>query len=380
MILHSQNPIVSIKSENDDDYSDDSLFNITSYGADLSIREIITMYNERELLKPEMQRNYVWDKAEASRFIESILLGLPIPSIFFAKAKNNTKLIVDGYQRIMTVNDYIENKIFTPDGKVFKLLNTEKINKRWRGKTFDELSDEDQRQLRGYTIHTIIFEQKHPESDDSSMYQIFERINTSGRTLMPQEIRNCVYHGDFNTLLLSLNMDTNWRSLFGKQPDPRMRDMELILRFFALQKKHMPQTDVEQLSLKKHLNKFMNDHMVMTREDMTQYANEFTNVMEFIYIHFGKHVFHNLSNTAEIKFTEKFHPTIYDAITIATAFALRLRNGETLKKSIGLENARISLLQKQEFIEYISKRTTNIDHINGRIKLAAKVLYDLDYE
>ena len=94
------------QSEIDDDYSDDSLFNISSWGADLTFRELIAMYEENELIKPELQRKYVWDKTEASRFIESILLGLPVPSIFLAQA-GSQKLIVDGYQRIMTVYDYV---------------------------------------------------------------------------------------------------------------------------------------------------------------------------------------------------------------------------------------------------------------------------------
>ncbi len=82
-------------------YSDDSLFNISSFGTDISFRELISMYDEGDLEKPEMQRRYVWQKLEASRFIDSILLGLPVPSIFLAKTEDEKRLIVDGYQRIM---------------------------------------------------------------------------------------------------------------------------------------------------------------------------------------------------------------------------------------------------------------------------------------
>ena len=223
--------IVRIKSEVDDDYSDDSLFNISSWGADLSFRELISMYEDNELVKPELQRKYVWDKSEASRFIESILLGLPVPSIFLAQS-GSEKLIVDGYQRIMTVYDYVRG-IFSADNKVFRLSNSERINARWRNKAFSELSMDDQRKIRSTTIHAIIFEQKKPENDDTSFYQVFERINTSGRTLTAQEIRNCVYQGSFNTLLFELNNDQKWRALFGStSPDSRMRDIEYILRFY----------------------------------------------------------------------------------------------------------------------------------------------------
>lgn len=104
--MKDDNMIELIKNEQNDDYSDDSLFNISSWGADLSFREIIAMYEENELVKPELQRKYVWNKVEASRFVESILMGLPVPSVFFAQS-GSQKLIVDGYQRIMTVYDYV---------------------------------------------------------------------------------------------------------------------------------------------------------------------------------------------------------------------------------------------------------------------------------
>jgi len=207
-----------IDSEADDLYSNNDLYNISSWGADLSFRELITMYDENELLKPELQRKYVWDKVEASRFIESLLLGLPVPSIFLANTTDENKLIIDGFQRIMTVYDYVKG-FWSKDKKVFKLSNSEKINDKWRGKAFVELDDQEQKRIRSTTIHAIIFEQKSPKEDDTSLFQIFERINTSGRTLFPQEIRNCVYQGVFNDLLFDLNKNTNWRILYGLEEE-----------------------------------------------------------------------------------------------------------------------------------------------------------------
>ena len=98
---NEESHIVKIRQEVEDDYSNDDLYNINSWGADLSFRELITMYEEGELAKPEIQRHYVWDKSEASRFIESLLMGLPVPSIFLARHDGEKKLIADGYQRIM---------------------------------------------------------------------------------------------------------------------------------------------------------------------------------------------------------------------------------------------------------------------------------------
>ena len=230
--MSSQKDVVQhIREEDNDFYSDDDLFKISSWGADLSFRELIDRYDDEELVKPELQRKYVWDKTEASRFIDSILLGLPVPSIFLAKTSEERMLIIDGYQRIMTIHDYVKG-IFSGDGKVFKLSRSEKINSRWRGKAFTELSDAEQRKIKNTTIHAIIFVQQHPDGDDTSLYQVFERINTSGRTLLSQEIRNCVYQGSFNDLLMLLNRTESWRLLFGlESEDQRMRDVEFILRY-----------------------------------------------------------------------------------------------------------------------------------------------------
>lgn len=171
--------IQHIREEDNDAYSDDSLFNIKPWGADLSFRELIQRYDDDELVKPELQRKYVWDRAEASRFIDSLLLGLPVPSIFLAQTQDEKLLIIDGYQRIMTVYDFV-NGIFSRDGKSFSLSRSEKINSRWRGKNFLELSDAEQRRVRNTTIHAIIFAQQQPSQDDTSLFQVFERINTSG--------------------------------------------------------------------------------------------------------------------------------------------------------------------------------------------------------
>ena len=115
-----------ISAEKEDFYSDDDIFNFNSWGADLSFRELIERYDQDELVKPEMQRNYVWDKVEASRFVESLLLGLPVPSIFLAKTEDEKLLIVDGYQRIITVYDYVQG-ISNIDGKIFKLTDSKKL-------------------------------------------------------------------------------------------------------------------------------------------------------------------------------------------------------------------------------------------------------------
>lgn len=359
--------IVELKSEINDDYSDDSLFNISSWGADLSFRELISMYEDNELVKPELQRKYVWDKVEASRFIESILLGLPVPSIFLAQS-GSEKLIVDGYQRIMTVYDYVRG-IFSTDEKIFKLSNTEKINARWRNKAFAELSTDDQRKIKSTTIHAIIFEQKKPENDDTSLYQVFERINTSGRTLTPQEIRNCVYQGTFNSLLFELNNNPKWRSMYGSEkPDSRMRDIEFILRFFLMKSEIVLKSESKQIPLKKSLNSIMHIHQNELSDGIEKMQDDFNKTIDYVYNSLGFRAFNNFSRGV---FTKNFHPAIYDSIMVAAFFAME---GGIEARPIN-EDTHKQLLSNEEYMTSISQRTTDIESIKTRIHLAGQLLF-----
>lgn len=366
--------VFKIQDEIEDDYSNDDLFNITSWGADLSFREIISMYEEGELLKPELQRKYVWDRNEASRFIESILMGLPVPSIFLAQV-GKKKLIVDGYQRIMTIYEYVNEGVFSKDGKSFRLTSSEKINERWRGKTYSELSEDDKITIRSTTIHAIIFEQKKPQND-TSLYQIFERINTSGRTLKPQEIRNCIYQGTFNDLLFDLNKDINWRKLFGNViEDTRMTDIEYILRFFALSDKDFPNIKVSQISLKKYLNEYMGQYKEMEIDLQEKMKQKFKNCMKYIKENIGENAFHSASLKKTEKYVDRFHPTIFDAVSIATYIYI-FKNGDN--KVFNLQEKHFELVNDELFKDYSSNRTTNMVNIKGRIQLAYKYLYGMD--
>ena len=357
-------------------YSDDDLYNINSWGADLSFREIITMYEEGELLKPELQRKYVWTRIEASRFIDSILLGLPVPSVFFAKEQNETMLIIDGFQRIMTVYDYVKG-VFSGDGKIFKLSNTENINARWRGKAFAELDTEEKRRIRNTTIHAIIFEQKYPRND-TGMFQIFERINTGGRILKAQEIRNCVYQGKCNDLLFELNKHNSWRTILGLDvEDSRMADLELILRYFAMRDLHIRnEGQLKQINLAKYLNQYMSEKTDSTEEDILDMKQDFIKMIDKVFELFGKNAFKNLKKESE-NFANKINPAIFDAISVATSHSIKL--GYKFTEEDYLEKYK-GLLKNEDFHRASSSRTTNIDNIKIRIQLAAELLYGVTYE
>lgn len=366
--------IDAIKDENTS-YSDDSLFNITSFGTDLTYRELVAMYHDGDLEKPELQRKYVWTKKEASKFIDSVLLGLPVPSIFLAKTEDDKRLIVDGYQRIMTMYDYM-NGIFSGDKKVFKLANSEEINTKWRGKSYLELTEEQQRRIRTSPIHAIVFEQKEPKND-TGMYQIFERINTGGRSLKPQEIRNCVYHGDFNKLLFELNKEELWRAVLGsQQEDSRMADVELILRFFAfvdiISRSEIHQN---QIILSKYLNDYMSDYRILNEVDYKAKKEIFINTICYLHNFLGDNAFRTFKRKgSEIKWAKKVNPVIFDAVCSATVYVRK--NGEN-KLEI-TKDRYIELLDDGKFRDSITNRTTNVENIKTRIERAALILYGVE--
>lgn len=369
--------IQKIREEEDDGYSDDSLFNIKPWGADLSFRELIDRYDDDELVKPELQRNYVWDRREASRFIDSLLLGLPVPSIFLAQTADERLLIIDGFQRIMTVRDYVRG-IFTPDEKSFALSRTEKINSRWRGKQFTELLESEQRRIRNTTIHAIIFaQQKEPESEDTSLFQVFERINTSGRTLTAQEIRNCVAQGKFNSLLFKLNDYPAWRILFGlPTAEPRMRDMEYILRFFALVSAEFKAGSSERLSLRRYLDLFIKNNEKISADESDQLEDRFCKAIDMALALFGGNAFHNVSPSDTSKFVSKFNPTIFDSIMAALDSAIR-RGLSPIGDPI---EQRLGLLKDTDYKSVIAQETMRRTSIVMRFEKASIHLFGVGYE
>jgi uncharacterized protein with ParB-like and HNH nuclease domain len=181
---------------------------ITSYGADYPVDSLVQRLEREVVFVPSFQRKFVWSLKQASRFIESLLLSLPVPGVFLAKDEPSAKLfIIDGQQRLRSIQ-YFYNGLFR--GKEFALHG---VQKQFEGKTYKTLEIEDQLRLNDSIIHATIIRQDEPSDDQSSVYLIFERLNTGGTLLHPQEIRACIFHGPFNDLLFELNDIKAWRNV-----------------------------------------------------------------------------------------------------------------------------------------------------------------------
>jgi len=176
-------------------------------------------------LQPYFQREYVWKlKPELpSRLIEFILLEIPIPPLYFGRLAGGKLEVIDGQQRLTTLIEFIANKF-----ELQRLTRVPSLN----GQTFRQLSTEYQEKIKDTPIRTV---EINAGNNTELRYEIFERLNRGSMALNEQELRNCVYRGEFNALLAKLEMDSKWRSVKGGDvPEPRFKEREMILRFLAL--------------------------------------------------------------------------------------------------------------------------------------------------
>ena len=195
-------------------------YSIMSYGADLAVDMLLKRLQKQDIIIPAFQRGFVWNLRQASRFVESLLLGLPVPEIFLFKDPDSRKLlVVDGQQRLLTLM-FFYSGLF--GRKAFRLRG---VCEQFEGKTREELDCSDLRELDQSVIHATIFQQLEPTDDRGSVYSVFERLNTGGTALQAQEIRASIYQGPLNDLLRELANDSEWRSLYGP-PSARKRDEE----------------------------------------------------------------------------------------------------------------------------------------------------------
>jgi uncharacterized protein with ParB-like and HNH nuclease domain len=202
--INIEQPLLFDFNDETEGESIDFRYVITSYGADYPIDSLMKRIKEEVIFVPPFQRQFVWNMSEASKFIESLILGLPVPGIFLSKEKDtNRLLVVDGQQRLLSLY-YFYLGYF--QGTPFKLQN---VQEDLIGRSYSTLKGPDRIRLDDSILHATIVRQDEPDDNDSSIYQIFERLNSGGRALKPQEIRACIYYGGFNELT-SAALGSTW--------------------------------------------------------------------------------------------------------------------------------------------------------------------------
>ena len=289
------NKIVEEKLEVDEVISENEvavIYDIASYPSDLTLSVIYEMWSNKDIEIPEFQRNFVWDIEQSSLLIESFLLGLPIPQVFFFIDDNNKNLVIDGQQRILSVVFYLDGYFgaenLQKNRKVFHLTGLDKRSPYYNRK-FSELDESSQRKLKSAVLRAINIRQLSPKGEKTSIYHIFERLNTGGTPLTPQEIRNCVFRGGLVESLRELNKDVNWRKIMGKTTfDKHQKDVELILRIFAL----VNTWEKYEKPMKEYLNKFMEKEKSGLSEKVKSFISGFSKTAEIISTRIGPKPFH----------------------------------------------------------------------------------------
>ncbi|MFH7001781.1 DUF262 domain-containing protein [Flavobacterium bizetiae] len=310
---------------------------------------------------PEYQRDFTWDTVRQSRFIESVILGLPIPLIFVAENKDSAWEIVDGSQRVRTLNAFLSNKL--------RLSSLDKLNN-LNGFGFSDLEKSRQGKIKDTPIRMIVLSE---DADDQVKTDMFERINRGSDLLKPMEKRKGIYLGDFrdfiydkcakNELFSKLAPIDNWLK-------NRQEKEELILRFFAFSDGylHYPNNmgvsnflDIYLDKKNKALEKLSPENK---KQELENYYEQFITTLKFV------------DNYSNYGFRRTYNPqtkrVIFEAIAVGVNSALKEKPDIKFSKSKMKE-----LLNSKTFVDFTSgnvgnKKAYSKEQVIGRIEFIKK--------
>jgi hypothetical protein len=325
---------------------------ITTKGWDPDVLGLVNRLRKGDIVIPEFQRGYVWSLKEASRFIESLLFGLPIPNIFLSVETDTQKLlVVDGRQRLSTLQ-YFYDGIWPQTKREFAIKGTG-MKGRYEGLTYKTLPDSDRRRLDDAQLRASIITQDQPTEDNSSIFHVFERLNTSGVSLTPQEIRAAIYHGSFSGLLKDMNKNSVWREIYGPE-NKFMRDQELILRFFAF----YYNASGYETPMKEFLNKFMARNRDLSKHSGEQLSSLFTESIATVYKAAGKRAFRP---------SRAINTAVFDAVMVGVA--KRIEKG-AISSFSELSSKYYELLANDRFLEITQHSTGHPTNVEERLRIA----------
>lgn len=333
-------------------------YDIATYPSDFTLRGIVDLWIAGDIVIPDFRREYVWTIHQASLLIESFLMGLPVPPVFFYIDPHNKSLVIDGQQRILSIVFFLEG-FFGPENaqgrrQVFRLRGLSNASP-YHDLRFEDLTTTDQRKITNSVMRAINVKQLSPNSDNTSIYHIFERLNTGGTALIPQEIRNCVYRGEIVTSLRALNTIPSWRRILGKSAtDRHQRDVEIILRLFAL----FNDWQSYEKPMKEYLNNVMAHNRTFSSRKAKKFADAFPRACETVLSQLGEKPFNPRG---------QLNTSILDAVFITV---LEHEPGSVTD----LKPRYDKLLEDTDFTSKTRRATTDTATVNERIKMAKATL------
>ena len=337
-------------------------YDITSYGADFDVFGLVRRLGNGGIVIPEWQRSYIWSVRVASSFVESLLLGLPVPGIFLGlDSSSKAHYVIDGQQRLKTLQ-YFRDGEFPGGGGRGVEFRLRQVVREFEGATYKSLSGKRQREFDDALIHATIVRQDALPDDDTSMCEVFRRLNTGGRIVNPQEIRCAVYRGALIDRLKLLNKDPAWRHVLGR-PSPRLKDEEMILRFFA-----MWHSGAE---YRKPMSEFLDVFTSRNRHAEDAWLAE---VSELFKRTVGAFEEAKGSRAFRLKGTGAANAATLDSMMIG--LARRLVDAAPSKRVI--QATHDGLIADDEYLELVTRRTSDETAVDGRLTLATARFRDAE--
>lgn len=334
-------------------------YRITSYGVDFDVVGLVRRMDNGSIFVPDFQRGYVWTQRQASQFVESLLLGLPVPGIFLAQEAETEKLmVIDGHQRLQSLQYFYAGN-FGAGQRDFALQG---VDPSFEGLKYLDLSERDRNRLDNFPIHATITRQLFPEDGMSSVFHIFQRLNSFGQRLTQQEIRQALYRGALLDCINELNDNPDWRNIFGPE-NRRQKDKELILRFWALYLK----SEEYEAPMLKFLNTFVENNRNPTEEFLGEGSTLFTRVVQAFNSALGIESFRTKSS-------KQLNAAVFDSMAVGLARSIR-DNG--FPDPGAIKSATDELLGDPEYISSVSGGTAQPASVRYRIEEATRAFGDL---
>lgn len=341
---------------------DNQIIQIRTKSLDVSFNELYDMYKDGELaIAPDYQRLFRWNEEKQSRFIESLILEMPVPPIFVIETDNGVYELIDGLQRISSYLHFRGEKLGNEKREPL-ILNGCDIVEELNSLSYENLPKTLQIKIKRSFVRMEVIKK---ESEKSLKYHMFKRLNTGGELLSDQEIRNCtirLLNSDALTFIEDCSHNEDYQAVIRKIDEEKISkkvDQELVLRFFALK------NDIEhyKFPVAEYLTNYL--ERITTQETPFDYIEErkiFDNTFRIINLNLGDSAFSSISKTKNIK--NDFVTYLFDGISIAIA---------NLVDKINLQNKNVKIEEKVHDIkvglELQSYKTGTLNSLNKRIEL-----------
>lgn len=336
-----------------------------------SISMIMDLIEDGDLeVAPNFQRNFVWDRTRQSKLIESILLGLPLPSIYLSQYSDGKLTIVDGLQRIRTIQSFMNDEL--------ELCNMEYFEK-CNGKKYSQLKEIlpllQFRRFRQTQIMCFVIDYRSPEA---LKFDLFRRLNTGGKALNDQEIRNCLSRPQLQALLKEMvsvkefSLATN-----DSVNDARMAAQEMALRFIYFYEQYREDNPIGEYNgeMRGSLDAYVEKLNRLSKNELSKYIDPFRNGMQMAFDLFGKHAFRKISRNKNNQKNPINKPLML-AISVLLAKYYDVYKDKVSEKK-NLENELAQLLDDDSnFLKVITTSTTHKTSILYTISTLKEKLFD----